>query len=43
MQVRIVEEANSVLAALASAAFLQRADELAEAAAAECAPAVLHS
>lgn len=33
--VRIVEEANSVLAALASAAFLQRADECAEAADAE--------
>ena len=36
VQVRIVEEANSVLAALASAAFLKRADECAEAADSEC-------
>lgn len=35
---RIVEEANSVLAALTSAQFLQRADESAEAEHAECAP-----
>lgn len=35
---RIVEEANSVLAALTSAQFLQRADESAEAEHAECDP-----
>lgn len=42
VQVRIVEEANSVLAALASAAFLQQADDFVEAADAEYASFLNH-